>query len=326
MSRYKKKITVPLQRRTSASGRVPLFRTINPPSATYSPIYYEPESWQYRVAENLIKGKGYNEIGSYLKYDKSNSPVISPTILNIEEYKIQNRTSPNVEDSNSQIPATPNDLNLNNISREFVAPLLPLKKAKINNVDILVQESDDKRASQASSGGSWPSWTYVYYSPPSDSNRDNLLQDRTDDSDIIIPDPLTSAAAGVGSPDDNNNSSRKSNSQKSPWSRSKTSFPSIKRLSTTSFYTLPQRALYYVQEPFIVCPFGSVLFTMGFLFAPLWWFGSIFPRHPKTTADFQWKRYNQLMSIFSFFLIAGILGIIIWYLRYYKESNWYNNI
>jgi len=264
-----------------------------------------------------------------LKYDKSKLPVISPTILNIEESKIQNSSSPNVEDSNPQIPTTPNNLNLNNISREFVIPLLPLKKAKINNVDtgyIAVQESDDKRTSQASSGGSWPSWTYVYYSPPSDSNRDNLLQDRTDDSDIIIPDPLTSAAAGVGSPDDNNNSSRKSNSQKSPRSRSKTSFPSFKRLSTTSFYTLPQRALYYVQEPFIVCPFGSVLFTMGFLFAPLWWFGSIFPRHPKTTADYQWKRYNQLMSIFSFFLIAGILGVIIWYLRYYKEPNGYNNI
>ncbi|GES90666.1 hypothetical protein GLOIN_2v1770656 [Rhizophagus clarus] len=246
---------------------------INPPSATYSPVYYEPESWQYQVAENLIKGKDYSEIGPYLKCDKSNPPVISPTLLNIEEYKTWNSSSSNVEDSNPQTPTTPKDLNLNNldsISREFVVPLLPLKKAKINNVDIAVQESDDKRASQASSGGSWPSWTYVYYSPPSDSNRDNLLQDRTDDSDIIIPDPLTSAAAGVGSPDDNNNSSRKSNSQKSPWSRSKTSFPSIKRLSTTSFYTLPQRALYYVQEPFIVCPFGSVLFTMGFLFPPLW--------------------------------------------------------
>ena len=49
-------------------------------------------------------------------------------------------------------------------------PVLPLKKAKINNADtgyIEIQESDDKRTSQASSGGSWPSWTYVYYSPRS---------------------------------------------------------------------------------------------------------------------------------------------------------------
>ncbi|CAI2171229.1 10740_t:CDS:2 [Funneliformis geosporum] len=256
-------------------------------------------------------------------------PPILP-IVNIEE-SMQNRSIvslPNVEGSNSKTLITsldPNDPNSDNMfsdSKEVIIPLSPLKKVITTNSDngyLPVQDSDSNRISQASSGsGSLPSWAYAYYTLPSDSNRDTLLQDRTDESDIIILDPSTSAAAGVGTPDYSN---KKSNSQKSPSSRSKPSRFSFKIPSTTSFYTLSQRAYHYSREPFIICPFGSVLFTMGFLFPPLWWFGSFYPRHSKSTTDFRWKKYNRLMSIFSFFLIAGILVITIWYLRYYEEPD-----
>ncbi|CAG8538846.1 15448_t:CDS:1 [Funneliformis caledonium] len=233
---------------------------------------------------------------------------------------------PNVEGS---IPKTlmtsldsndPNSDNMFSDSKEVIIPLSPLKRAITTNTDngyLPVQDSDSKRISRASSGSdSLPSWAYAYYTLPSDSNRDTLLQDRTDESDIIMSE--SSAAAGVGTPDYNN---KKSNSQKSPSSRSKPSRFSFKLPSTTSFHTLSQRAFHYSREPFNICPFGSVLFTMGFIFPPLWWFGSFYPRHLKSTSDFRWKRYNRLMSIFSFFLIAGILAITIWYLRYYVEPD-----
>ncbi|CAJ0642794.1 14909_t:CDS:2, partial [Entrophospora sp. SA101] len=42
---------------------------------------------------------------------------------------------------------------------------------------------------------------------------------------------------------------------------------------------------------------------------------------PFTSSDFKWKYYNKLMSAFSSILIVGIIGILVWYLRFYDESS-----
>ncbi|CAG8635431.1 6052_t:CDS:1, partial [Acaulospora colombiana] len=228
---------------------------------------------------------------------------------------------------------------------EYQIPASILDKGKSIELNVMRMDSDDKRQSQASSGsGSLPSWTYEYYSHPGNYQQQLFNNKDPSDPDIILPEASTSAAAGgSGSPNGNNNnnnskSSKDGSSNRSSSTQQKSSqSPKSKRKARKGKLTRQDSAWretrknYFVNpnlhpktrlrtppEQFVVCPYGSVLFMLGFLLPPLWWFGSFFPRHSSGMTDRRWKRYNRLMSVLSLLLIAGILELTIWYLNYNK--------
>ncbi|CAH1757724.1 20816_t:CDS:2 [Entrophospora sp. SA101] len=177
---------------------------------------------------------------------------------------------------------------------EIVIPLKPLENLELSNVEKGLKDStssvngygedtDNKRESQASSG-SWPSWIYTYYTRAYDSYTMKSTSSKRNG------DTISSSA-------DNSNS-----------------------LSSVAGAGVGNPASKH-QEESPICPYGSILFLLGFLFPPLWWLGSIYPRRPFTSSDFKWKYYNKLMSAFSSILIVGIIGILVWYLRFYDESS-----
>ncbi|KAI9276964.1 hypothetical protein BDA99DRAFT_494549 [Phascolomyces articulosus] len=62
---------------------------------------------------------------------------------------------------------------------------------------------------------------------------------------------------------------------------------------------------------------GALLFIFGFIFPPLWWIGSIWPRRPRQRGGKmaeRWQKLNRIMSIgFSVMLIlAIIICVAVW--------------
>ncbi|OZJ01809.1 hypothetical protein BZG36_05169 [Bifiguratus adelaidae] len=57
---------------------------------------------------------------------------------------------------------------------------------------------------------------------------------------------------------------------------------------------------------------GSLLFVFGFLMPPLWWTGAILPRKPSTIREARWRQLNRMMSVMSVVIVFGIIGIGIW--------------
>jgi len=66
-------------------------------------------------------------------------------------------------------------------------------------------------------------------------------------------------------------------------------------------------------EPDPLIPVGSVLFLFGFIFPPLWWIGSFFPRPSKSKLDYRWIKINRYVSVVSVLLVLGIVGVVVWY-------------
>src|SRR6185369_10013646 len=111
-----------------------------------------------------------------------------------------------------------------------------------------------------------------------------------------------------------NRSKRKhmANLHKSPQKHPPLNYHKNQMHNQNSFHNVPK-----YQDKYNVCPHGSIFFLLGFLFPPLWWFGSIYPRKPLTSSEVKWKNYNKLMSILSSVIICAIIAILIWYLRFY---------
>ncbi|CAG8549772.1 9714_t:CDS:2, partial [Cetraspora pellucida] len=283
-----------LQRRTSISGQAPTSRPTTPTT------HYEPGSWQYQVTENLIKGRGYGA-----RTSGTTTPT-RPPILRLEEPRTQSRSthiSSSLNDgshsrtprshtpSRSHTPLTP----LTPIDPERFLSEVPVQTENIkktgkgtgpvNNVD-----SENNRKSQGSSASA---------------------QEPIEDSDKVNTQPSSSLAAGSEIP--NGEDSEKQSESRSKSTRRVDFKPGRYKISTR-----PIRP--YRPEVVVLCPRGSILFMFGFLFPPLWWFGSFFPRYVSNNADYRWKKYNQLMSFVSLFLVAGILSIVIWYLKFYDSS------
>lgn len=265
----------------------------------------------------MIKGRGYGTTTS------------RPPTLNLEEPRAQSRstyistlndgsshthTPRSHTPSRSHTPLTP----LTPIDPErFLseAPLPPLetvRKVGKGTVPLNSIESENNRKSQGSSGSGssgLPSWAYNYYYY-NNSGFDNLIQqtpsqEPIEDPDKINPQPSSSAAADSELPNGEE-------SEKTPENRRKVEFK--------PYRITPRPMKAYRPEVVVLCPRGSILFMFGFLFPPLWWIGSFFPRYVRTNVDYRWKKYNQLMSFVSLFLVAGILSIVIWYLRFYDSS------
>ncbi|CAG8451788.1 10251_t:CDS:2 [Acaulospora morrowiae] len=332
-------------RRTSFTGRLP------PP--TYHPSEYASRSWSYQVTENLLKERGYGtgagssarppassaEAAGDLKSTEVAPPPVKALTIKADDTRTKSRSIQNSSTlDKSKITSTrpsilPNDSDKS--LQKYQIPASILDKGKSIELSVIQMDSDDKRQSQASSGsGSLPSWAYEYYS----HNQQQQFDKDPEDPDIILPEASTSAAAGgSGSPNDNNNNEKNNRDGSSNLSSSQPkSSQSSKPKRNTGKGKLPYRDSSWREtrknylanlpppkprirpppEPFVICPYGSVLFVLGFILPPLWWFGSFFPRHSKGMTDYRWKRYNRLMSVFSLFLIAVILGLAIWYLKY----------
>lgn len=61
-----------------------------------------------------------------------------------------------------------------------------------------------------------------------------------------------------------------------------------------------------------VCTYGLGLFMFGFLFPPMWWLGSVYPRSPATEMQRKWRRINKLMSLgFSLVVLTVILTVLV---------------
>ncbi|KAJ1918941.1 hypothetical protein H4219_002297 [Mycoemilia scoparia] len=60
-------------------------------------------------------------------------------------------------------------------------------------------------------------------------------------------------------------------------------------------------------------PVGAVLFVFGFLFMPLWWIGTVFPRNSRRDVDLVWRKYNSLMAFASILLLGLIIALAAWH-------------
>lgn len=60
-------------------------------------------------------------------------------------------------------------------------------------------------------------------------------------------------------------------------------------------------------------PVGALLFMFGFLFMPLWWIGTIFPRGSKRDVDNVWRKYNSLLAFASILLLGLIIALAAWH-------------
>ncbi|CAG8557628.1 11817_t:CDS:2 [Ambispora gerdemannii] len=346
-------------RRLSAEGRVPILTSITQPPLIYRPIYeVGPGDWPYEVTENLLLERGYGKINSSIPYTPTtayeNTPATRPllksgTISRNNTHKsIQSNKSniikktraalifSRINTNNSAVatdgsktsgssihtpvtPLTPTDLQAEKRPHEVIIPIEPTKR--IDNKKLQGHsrsDSNDKRDSKSSEGSSLPSlpsWAYRFY---------------TSDSADIQPDASTSRAGAEMEEQSRRLQENKNNDGLQP--KRQPSQPS--RKSMRSFLTPSQRqsssnenrqrlpyrrTLIIEKEPFISCPVGSIFFLFGFLLPPLWWIGSIFPRHVQYKVERRWRRYNRIMSFISLFLIILIFGMAIWYWTSYTS-------
>ncbi|KAJ1650423.1 hypothetical protein IWQ61_008773 [Dispira simplex] len=95
----------------------------------------------------------------------------------------------------------------------------------------------------------------------------------------------------------------------SPGSGSPTSLHS--QQSLLGSFPMFSKAMYIQPDGRI--PKGALGFLFGFLFFPLWWLASVWPRHSVDEVDIIWKRYNRWMAGFSLVLLGVLIGAAIWY-------------
>lgn len=337
-----------MQRRASASGRGPLPRTPNPPATSHvRPQLYSPESWQYQVAENLLRA-------SRTSYGSSSTDTYGASSATPKHAaRLDTRTSTpisqkNAEESSTQTPAstvtpatpvTPTDPHGGTI-QEHVAIRIQEDENKSRGGSVPRQKS--KRLSRSLSHGSWPGWTSLYYSKfdnakdtpttsqgssSGDKNKDTkTTKDKSNaDADTTsTTQPIQgSSTQKISSADPQPLSPSVSLTQRSSRDVQPPLPVQPKRPSPSSSIDVePTRGWSpYVRDPVVLCPIGSILFLFGFLFPPLWWIGSFYPRRPRTSAHERWQMYNRLMSVISSFIIAGVLGIAIWYLTHKPKND-----
>ncbi|CAG8478076.1 9534_t:CDS:2 [Paraglomus occultum] len=341
-----------IRRRASASGRGPLPRTPSPPTTSHArPQLYSPESWQYQVAENLLRASRTSHGSSSTDTYGTSSATPKQTD------RLDTRTSTpisqkNAEGSSTQTPAstvtpatpvTPTDPQGGTI-QEHVAIRIQEDENKSRGGSVPRRKS--KRLSRSLSHGSWPGWASLYYSKfdnatdtpitSQGSSSGDKSKDTKTAKDKSNADADTASATSITQPIQGSSTQKISFSSSQPPPSSSVSLtqrssrdvqPPIpvqqKRPSpSSSVDDEPTRAWSpYVRDPIVVCPTGSILFLFGFLFPPLWWIGSFYPRRPRTSAHERWKMYNRLMSVVSSFIIAGILGIAIWYLVHKSKNS-----
>ncbi|CAG8595491.1 11776_t:CDS:2 [Ambispora leptoticha] len=255
-------------RRLSAEGRVPVLTSITQPPLIYRPIHeVKPGDWPYEVTENLLIERGYG---------KSNSSATTAAYENTSATRplLRALATEGSKTSASSInttitPITPTDPLGEKRSQEVIIPIEPAKIIDNNKAQGHSHSDSNNKRDSKGSEDSLPSWTYKFYT--------------SDTAEISQPPEASTSRAGAEMEELSRKLQENKNSERQPSRKSARSYltPSQQQSSIENRQpSIYRRTIVIEKDPIVICPLGSILFVFGFLLPPLWWIGSIFPRHP----------------------------------------------